>query len=179
MKFTLKEIILIGIFAALTTICAQFSINIPFSPVPITLQIFAVCFSAAILGTKCGTFSQLIYVLLGTFGVPVFNHFSSGLMRPTGGYIISFPIVALVIGLILAHVKNPTKKHMFFAMVVGLIICYSIGTIWLGLYLKLSFYKSLVAGIGWYLPFDILKIVIASIIGFEVRKALQKANLIL
>lgn len=178
MKFSLREIILIGIFASLTIVCAQISIIVPFSPVPITLQILAVCFSASILGSKCGAFSQLIYVLLGTLGLPVFYNFGSGIIRPTGGYIISFPIVALIIGLLLEHTKKPTRKSLAFAMVIGLVLCYTIGTAWLGFYLKLNFYKSLIAGIGWYLPFDIIKIIIASFLGFEVRKLLLKANLI-
>lgn len=172
---SLREVILTSIFSALTAVLAQISFRIPFSPIPITLQILAVCLSAAILGKKCGTISQVVYVLLGAIGLPVFSGFNSGLgalLGPTGGYIISFPFAAFVIGYVMEKNVQVTKLSMFFAMFCGLIVCYAFGTLWLGFSLNLSFVKALIAGIGWYLPLDIIKIFIASFLAYEVRNAL-------
>ena len=101
MKLNLKEINLIAVFTAVTAILAQISIPIPISPVPVTLSIFGVLLSSLILGRKCGTISQIVYILLGAAGVPVFAGLRGGLsvlLSPTGGYIVSYPIIALVIG---------------------------------------------------------------------------------
>ena len=114
MKFTIKEMILIGIFAAITAVCAQISIPLPIliSPVPVTLSLFAVFMSAVLLGPKCGAFSQIIYVLIGICGAPVFAGYLGGfgvLAGYKGGYILSYPVIALVIGLILRNRKTLTR----------------------------------------------------------------------
>lgn len=171
----LREVIITSIFSALTVVLAQISFRIPFSPIPITLQTLAVCLSAAILGKKCGTISQIVYVLIGAVGLPVFSGFNSGLgalLGPTGGYIISFPFTAFVIGYVMEKSTQVTKLSMFFAMFCGLVVCYTFGTFWLGFSLSLSFAKAIIAGIGWYLPLDIIKIFIASFLAYEVRSAL-------
>ncbi len=181
MKFTTKELVLVGLFTAFTAIMAQITVKIPFSPVPITGQTLAVCLSAAILGSKCGTVSQIVYVLLGLFGVPVFSGFNAGpgyVLGPTGGYLVSFPIAALVIGIIIERRKQATIGVMLAAMLAGLTVCYAIGTAWLGAVLNLSLGKALIAGIGWYLPLDIIKVFFASFLGCHVRNLLIRANLL-
>lgn len=182
MKFTLKEMILIGIFAALTSVCAQISIPIPFSPVPITLSLFAVFMSAVLLGPKCGAFSQLIYVLVGLCGAPVFAGFLGGigtLAGYKGGYILSYPIIALVIGLLLKTRKTISYIDMIGAMVIGLIICYTMGASWLGFTLKKSVSEAITLGVAPFLPLDLIKIVFVAVIGYHVRAVLIKAKLIL
>lgn len=179
--FTTKEVVLAGMFAAFTAIMAQISIPISISPVPITMQIFAVCMAAAILGSKGGVTSQLIYVLLGIAGVPVFSNFGSGLstiLGPKGGYIISFPVAALVIGLLVEKKVNISVFSMIAAMIAGLAVCYTIGTAWLGFTLKLTPIKAILVGAGWYLPLDTLKIIIAAFISLKVRKSLINSGFI-
>ncbi len=181
MKYTSKELVLVGLFTSLTAIMAQLTVKIPFSPVPITGQILAVCLSGAILGSKCGTASQVIYLLLGLFGVPVFSGFNAGpgyVLGPTGGYLVSFPIAAFVIGSIIERRKQTTVGMMLVAMLAGLTACYAIGTAWLGAVLKLSPGKALIAGIGWYLPLDIIKVSFASFISCHVRNLLIKSSLL-
>lgn len=179
MKFSVKEIVLIGIFAALTAIMAQ--ISIPLKPVPITFQIFAVFLSAFILGSKCATFSQIVYVLLGAIGLPVFSKFSGGtqiILGPTGGYIIAFPIVAFVVGKLVEKKAEPSKIYLISVALLGLILCYSLGAAQLGFILKLSVQKSLSLGVLPFIPLDIVKLIIASVLGYEIRKILLKANLL-
>jgi biotin transport system substrate-specific component len=181
MKFNLKEIILIGIFAAITGICAQIAFQSPFSPVAVTLQTFAVFLSAAVLGKKCGAFSQIIYLLIGAIGIPVFSNFHGGIgviLGPSGGYLISFPIIAFIIGFVIERKKNLSIMGLTALMFLGLLICYSIGTAQLAFLMKLSFAKALALGVIPFIPFDILKIILSSAIGFKVRNSLIKANLI-
>ena len=100
-KLSTRELCYIGIFAAIIAVCAQISIPQP-GGVPFTLQAWAVALAGLILGPKRGTIAALVYILLGAAGAPVFANFSGGfgvIMRPTGGFILSFPIMALLAGL--------------------------------------------------------------------------------
>ena len=180
MKFTLREMILVGIFAALTSVCAQ--ISIPFTPVPLTFSLFAVFMSAVLLGPKCGAFSQIIYVLIGLCGAPVFAGFHGGigiLAGYTGGYILSYPVIALIVGLLLKNCKTLSRIDMIGAMVIGLIICYTMGASWLGFTLKKSVSEAITLGVAPFLPLDLIKIVIVAIIGYHVRSVLIKTKLII
>lgn len=92
---------MIGLMTAVTCILGPLSLPLPFSPVPITLTNFAVFLSIYILGMKYGTISLLIYLALGTIGLPVFSSFSGGLGKlagPTGGYLFGFIFLALIHG---------------------------------------------------------------------------------
>lgn len=181
MKFTLKEIILIGLFTALTSIFAQIAIITPFTPVPITLEILAVFLSGIILEKRCSAFSQLIFILLGITGIPVFAHFRGGLdiiIGPTGGYILSFPVMAYITGYILDKKKKISKADIILALFLSIIICYITGTLQLGLILGLDYRKAVIMGVVPFIPFDIIKAVFAGIIGYQLRKSLIKANLL-
>ena len=79
-----KKITMIGLMTAVTCILGPLSLPLPFSPVPITLTNFAVFLSIYILGMKYGTISLLIYLALGTIGLPVFSSFSGGLGKLAG-----------------------------------------------------------------------------------------------
>ncbi len=99
MKLKTKELVICSIFASLTAILTQISIPLP--AVPLTMQVFAVALCGLVLGKRLGFISQIIYVLLGTIGLPVFAQFSGGIgiiLGPTGGFILSFPIIAFVVG---------------------------------------------------------------------------------
>ncbi|MBQ9924303.1 MAG: biotin transporter BioY, partial [Clostridia bacterium] len=75
MKLKTRDVALIGLFAALITICAW--ISIPLGPVPITLQTFAIFLTAALLGNRRGTMAVGVYILLGVAGLPVFSGFKT------------------------------------------------------------------------------------------------------
>ena len=116
-KISVQDICSIAIMTAITVVMAQISIPMPMG-VPMTMQTFAITLAGVILGSKKGGLSILVYVLLGAIGVPVFAGFSGGvqnLIGPTGGFIISFPIMAYVIGLGVEHRK---KKGMFVLMLI-------------------------------------------------------------
>ena len=99
-RFSVREICYSGLFAAVIAIMAQISIPMP-GGVPMTMQTFAITLAAVVLGAKLSTVSSVIYLLLGAVGVPVLANFSGGFDKfigPTGGFLISFPLMAFIIG---------------------------------------------------------------------------------
>ncbi|MCR4435276.1 MAG: biotin transporter BioY [Clostridiales bacterium] len=181
MKLSTKQMIVIGLFTAITAIFSQISLKIPLSPVPVTLQTLAVFLSAIILGSKCGMLSQIVYILIGAAGVPVFSNFESGigvLFGYKGGFLISFPIMAYVMGLILEKRKRFTPFAIVPALTAGMAVCYTIGAFWLALVLKTSAVKAVTAAVIPFIPFDLVKIIIAAILGYQVRNSLIKTNLL-
>lgn len=174
-----KTIALIGLMAAVICIMGPLSIPLPFSPVPISLTNLAIYLTIYVLGMKKGTLSYIIYLLLGFAGLPVFSGFTSGpakLLGPTGGYLIGFILLAVICGIFID--RWPSKRlFCFIGMVLGTAVCYLFGTLWLAYQAGLSFYAALAAGVIPFIPGDLIKIVIAMIVGTEVRKRLKKADL--
>ena len=121
-----RDVALVGLFAALTVICAW--ISVPLGPVPVTLQTFAVFLGAALLGSKRGTLAVGVYILLGVVGLPVFSGFKT--LNPlTFGYVLGF----LPLGLMTAAAERlfPGRKLALpLGMALGLLVCYLIGTVW-------------------------------------------------
>ena len=106
-RFTIQQIAMIAVMTAVTCVLAPLSI--PIGPVPISLTNLVIYFSLFILGTKKGTISYLIYLLIGLVGIPVFSSFTSGpgkLFGPTGGYLIGFIPLALIAGFFIDHFRN-------------------------------------------------------------------------
>ena len=114
-KLDVRGMCLIGVFTALTAISAQIIIPLPFTPVPVSLSILAVYITGILLKPKYAVFTQIIYILLGLFaGAPVFGGFRGGfsvLAGPTGGYLITYPIMAFIIAyFIYAYEKREADK---------------------------------------------------------------------
>lgn len=176
-----RDMIAVAIFAALTAIFAQISIPLPFTPVPVTFQVLAVCLTAAILGSKLGTVSQLIYVALGAIGVPVFSGGKAGLhiiTGPTGGYILGFIAAAFIIGRIVERKSVPTFANTSTAMLSGLLAIYLLGMVQLALVAKLPLPAAFMAGVVPFIGIDIVKIVLGAYIACSVRSILIKQRLI-
>ncbi len=179
-KFTVKQLALIGLMTAVICVLGPLALNIPVSPVPISLGTLAIYFVVSVLGMKLGTISVLIYILLGLVGVPVFAGFTSGpgkLFGPTGGYIIGYIFMALICGFFVDKFGRKLPIY-FLGMLLGTAVCYLLGTLWLGFQMDMSFPKALMAGVIPYIPGDLVKLIIAMIIGFQVRKRLLKAGLV-
>lgn len=174
MKITTKKCAFYALFAALTVICAQIAIPLP-GNVPLSLATFAVMLSGALLGMFGGAVSQLVYVLLGAVGVPVFASFSGGLGRivgPTGGYIIGYIFMALVIGLIVTKTKKKFYIYLL-AMGAGTIVCYTFGTAWYVFSTKTALLPALTACVFPFLPGDAIKIILASLIACQLQKHIK------
>lgn len=179
-KFSVKQLALVGLMAAVICVLGPLALNIPVSPVPISLGTLAIYFVMSVLGMKLGTLSVVIYILLGLVGVPVFAGFTAGpgkLFGPTGGYIIGYIFMALICGFFVDKFGQKLPLY-FLGMVLGTAVCYLFGTIWLGYQLEKSFTEALAIGVLPYIPGDLIKLIIAMAVGFQVRKRLKKAGLL-
>ena len=178
--------VLCGLFAALTAICSFISIPLGFTPIPVNLGTLAVFLAGGILGKKYGTISLVVYVLLGAVGVPVFSGFRGGfsvLMGPTGGYIIGYIAAAFLVGLILdAAFHRQSGSHRavremalcIAAMIVGLAVCYALGTAWFMFSTGTGLGASLTACVFPFLLGDAIKILAASLLVRKLRPLLMQ-----
>ena len=175
-----RQITLIGLMTAITCILAPLSIPLPFSPVPISLTNLVIFISVFILGMKDATISFLIYLLLGSVGLPVFASFHAGLSvlaGPTGGYLIGFIFLALIQGFAMKYFDRKLIPTII-GMLIGMAVCYIFGTVWLAKLMSLSFKEGLFMGVIPYLPGDAVKIIIAVIVGPKLYAATKKVRLI-
>jgi len=164
-KMNIRQMTLISLFAALTAVGGF--ISIPLYPVPLTLQTLFTLLAAMILGSVMGASSQIIYVLLGVIGLPVFAGFKAGvgiLFGPTGGFLFGFIISAYIIGKIVELKKEKNIFYYFLAGIIGTIILYIIGITQLSLVTGIGIKKAITVGMLPFLPGDILKIIAASFI---------------
>ncbi|MBS7008271.1 biotin transporter BioY [Anaerostipes sp.] len=175
-KLEIRQMTLIGLMAALLCIVGPFSVPLPFTPVPISLTNLAVYFTAFALGCKLGTVSYMIYLLLGTAGLPVFSAFSGGLSKlagPTGGYLIGFILTAAICGFFVDRSKGK-RSIQFAGMILGTLTAYLFGTVWLCSQMHLTPIQGLAAGVIPYLPGDFIKIVLALAAGNGIRQTVKK-----
>ena len=179
-----RNMLLAGLFAALVIISSY--IVIPIGPVPHTLQPLTVMLAGFLLGPKWGATSILIWIILGCLGLPVFNQGQSGavmLVGPTGGFIIAFVICAWLVGYCTQKDPNASFGKNLFYLVLAMIVTYIVGLI--GFKLSFAYFlqkpmsweKAAILSVAPFLPFDIIKAVIATFLGMKVRKALIVAGL--
>ncbi len=167
----LRRMVYAAMFGALTAIGSL--IVIPMQPVPITMQTLFSCLAGVLLGGYTGALSQIVYVLLGVIGLPVFAGGKAGLgtlLGPTGGYLIGFIVAAYVIGKIVEAKKEPGLAWITMSLVVGHLVIYTLGVMQLSLMAHLSVVKALIVGVVPFLIGDVLKIVAAVLISSKLRK---------
>lgn len=170
-KISTKNLVLCALFAALTAVFAQIAFDI--GPIPINLALLSIFIAGGLLGPKYGTISIFVYVLLGSFGVPVFSHFSGGLgivVGPTGGYIIGYILAAFLTGIISCKVKGNSYIILPLAMIAGLVVCYIFGTAWYMAVSKADFAKAMKWCVLPFLPGDAIKIALATVIVNKLKK---------
>ncbi len=126
-----RNLILVAMFAALTAIGAFIKIPIPY--VPFTLQYLFCALAGVILGSKLGALSQIIYVMVGLAGVPVFTEGGglSYVFKPTFGYLIGFIVAAYAIGKIREKIKELSFIKAIGMLLAGLLFIYLFGVIYL------------------------------------------------
>ncbi len=153
----IKSITLILSFSVLTAVGAW--IEIPTQPVPFTLQTFFVLLSGAILGYRYGFYSQVIYLIMGVIGIPVFAGFSSGILKlfgPTGGYLLSFPIAAFITGYLVN--KKDSYLWVMFSVASGMALVFLLGTLYLNIVYFKNIFKAISYGFVIFSWWDALKI---------------------
>ena len=162
------EITMTALMAAVTCILAPLSI--PIGPVPISFTNLAIYLSLYLLGWKRGTISYLVYLLIGLVGVPVFSGFTGGIGKlagPTGGYIIGFIAMAVIAGLVI------DKCHNRWLQLLGMAVCYAFGTAWFCISASYTVGAALTVCVIPFIPADLIKMVIAMLLGPEIKKRIR------
>lgn len=121
-----KDIAMTALMTVMICLCSWINISV-FSVVPFTMQTFAIYCSLLLLGGKRGTISMLLYIFMGTVGLPVFSGFNAGfgaLLGPTGGFILGFLMCPLLYWLLEKRVNH------ILLLILGTLICYAFGTLW-------------------------------------------------
>lgn len=158
--------------ACLTGIGAQIKFYLPFTPVPITAQVFLVLLSGVLLGRWYGGLSQGLYAIIGTAGIPWFAGWKGGIsviMGVTGGYIIGFVIASFLIGWFIdTHIRARTITVLLPLMIFGVIIIYGLGALQLSLILGTNFQQTMILAVLPFIPLDIVKAVGAAAVGYAI-----------
>lgn len=175
-----KDMVLIGLMAALICVMGPLSVSLPFTAVPISLTNLAVYFVIYVAGTRRAVISYLIYLLLGMCGVPVFSNFSSGvhkLVGPTGGYLVGFILMAIVSGFFIDRWYH--KPIIAFAgMWIGKVFSAAMGASWYAFSLGLSLKAAVLGGVVPFLAGDLAKTIVVALIGPMVRKRLAAGGIV-
>lgn len=180
---TSTDIALVAVFGALITVCALVpAIPVKVLLVPITLQTFGVLLAGAVLGPLRGALATALYLALGFANLPVFAGGASGLQilgKPSGGFLIGFPIGAAITGAIVylylrKHTGNlrPGGLELVIglAALAGTVGIYAFGLPLMGLRLGLNFTETLLAG-AVFIPGDLVKVVLVAIVGAAAHRA--------
>jgi len=160
-----REVALILGGSLLIALSAQLQFVLPFSPVPITGQTFAVLLLGALYGSKRGPATVVTYLALGVMGLPVFAGGAFGLARlvgPTAGYLVGFLVAAFVVGLLSERGWDRNPWATAVSMIIGNGILYVTGMLWLSRFV--GWQAVLTTGFLPFLPGDALKIALAMIL---------------
>jgi biotin transport system substrate-specific component len=166
----LRKMVFASLFAALTAAGAYIQIPIPFSPVPVTLQVFFVLLAGSMLKSKWGSLSMIVYTLLGVAGLPVFSGGSSGLgvlFGPTGGYIFGFIAAAFLIGKLAEEAERAGKSGFAvnaLNMSAGILVIYALGVTQLMLVAEMGPGTAITLGAIPFIPGEIIKTAVAAYI---------------
>ena len=178
-KSKIFDMVVCALFGAVCCICSV--IAIPTGAVPFSLGILGVIFTGVVLGPVKGLISVTVYLLLGLF-LPLFSNGQNGFSAypgPTGGYILAYPILVVVVG-VFGNIKINNKVIEMVASTLscafGIIICYYIGTLQYMAYTHFDLWISLVNCVFPFILFDAIKCVIAGVAGPLLKTALNKAG---
>ncbi len=154
----------ISIFAALTALSARITIPLPFTPVPITLQVLMVLLAGLTLGAQDGTLSQIMYVAVIAIGLPVDAQGIGAAVfaSATAGYLIGFIPAAFISGWLAEKSARSQRSWSFIASLIGVAVIDFVGTAWLTIgFLGGDWSKGWVLGIAPFIVVDVIKAVIA------------------
>ncbi len=178
MKITVKELSIAAVLTAITCVLAP--ISIPIGPVPISLGVFCIFLIGAMLPPHLAFLSVLVYIMLGSIGVPVFSNFESGfqkLIGPTGGFLFAYPFMVLIISFAAVLFKRKKVISLCIGMILSLIVMYTFGTAWFVISTESTVKNALLLCVTPFILVDLLKMVCAAAFSFVISKALSKANI--
>jgi biotin transport system substrate-specific component len=158
-----RELILVLVGSLWIAAAAQVRIVLPFTPVPLTGQTFAVLLFGALYGARRGAATAMSYVMLGLMGLPVFSAAPPGpaaLASPTAGYLVGFIAAAWVTGSLSERGWDRKPLTAAFAMLLGSIVLFACGLLWLGRFTGWDLVIQ--TGLLPFIPGDLLKITLAT-----------------
>ena len=172
-----KTMVIIGMFAAALAVISQIAIPSPFG-VPLTLQTFAVALIGIILGPRLGSICIGVYIFIGAVGMPVFANMKGGigaLLDKTGGFLWGFIFLAMLCGL------GVLMKHKIVGIatgLAGLVICHLLGVFQFSVLMHMGFWQTTVLVSLPYILKDIISVVLAFILGAQIKSRLLKSGAI-
>lgn len=174
----------VALFAALTAAAAQVSIPVPFTPVPLTLQPMVVLLGGAVLGARLGMSAQVLYLLAGIAGLPVFAASAllpQGALRligPTGGYLMAYPFAAYLTGWLAERGFDRRYFTSVIAMSSGLAVIFTCGVLWLAWFARpaVGVDAALRTGLYPFLPVDVFKLLVAAAVMPGLWSVVGRAN---
>lgn len=172
-KFKPSDMTRIALFTAVIVVLSQISIPMPYG-VPMTLQTFIIPLTGVLLGKKSGTLATLLYVLLGLIGLPVFAGFSGGaaiVFGPTGGFILSFPVMAYISGLFAERGKT---LSLYSGLILSAMINFIVGFIVFHFVTGSSLSVAFAATVLPFIPTTIIKVIFIGLLSQKLRQVVQK-----
>ncbi|MBN1439712.1 MAG: biotin transporter BioY [Anaerolineales bacterium] len=172
----LARIAAIGAFAALSAVSARVTVNLPFTPVPATLQVLVVLLAGLVLGPRDGALSQLAYLAAITAGLPLDARALGPAVwaSPTAGYLAGFVCGAFAAGWVAERARGRLPGAEFLAGAAGILALYSVGAAWLTVFfLHGDAAAGWAAGVAPFLLVDLLKAAAAALLSGSGRRALR------
>lgn len=167
-----------ALMTTLTAIASQIVLPLPFTPVFFNMAVFVVLLAGMLLPPRWAVLSQAAYLLLGAAGLPVFGGFRAGaavLAGPTGGYALSYPVMALVVSLLVqAGWRSPGRRVA--AAVIGLVPCHLMGMAWLAMGTGRTPVEAFLLGSAPFLVPDALKAALAAGLGVRLHHLLEQGG---
>jgi biotin transport system substrate-specific component len=160
---SLTNVLLVVAASLITAGAAQLEFRLPWTPVPITGQSFAVLLTGAVLGARRAFLAQCLYLLEGAGGLPFFAGGAAGVIKlvgPTGGYLIAFPFAAALTGALAARGWDRTPLRMFLAMLSGSAVIFGLGLAHLSRFMPAD--ALLASGLLPFIPGDLTKSLLAA-----------------
>lgn len=172
-KMNTREMTKTALCVALLCVASYISFPIPFTPIVITAQTLVVHLLALLLAPWYSLAAVGVYLLLGAIGLPVFAGGNAGmgvLFGPTGGYILGFLVSAPLVSLTKGKKVN-LARYLVSTIAVGTVVIYLLGTVMFSIQQQISFVKALSLAVIPFIPGDVIKCVLASVIGMALNKA--------
>lgn len=164
LDWTRSAALVVG-FSLLTALAAQLVVPLPWTPVPLTGQTFAVLLTGALLGSRMGALTMLVYLAEGAAGLPFFRGGAGGaqhLLGPTAGYLFAFPVAAFVTGYLAERGWDRRFVTAAAAMALGSLVILACGWAWLSLFYRTAS-DAFAAGVLPFLVGDVIKIALAAL----------------
>ncbi|HHV78874.1 MAG TPA: biotin transporter BioY [Firmicutes bacterium] len=169
--------VLCALFGAVTAVLSLIKIPLPFTPIPVTGQSLGPMLAGLVLGPKYGAISQIVYVLLGVLGLPVFANKAAGpgvVIGPSGGYIWGFVVGAWVTGTFFRWSHKGFAGAIGATIAGGILSVYVLGVAQLCVVARIPIAKAILLGALPFIPGDLLKVVIAATSGPRIARLPQR-----